>query len=295
MPLLVQAGHEVIGTTRHDDKGPQLKALGAEPLTLDALDRDAVRSAVTGVRPDVVVHQLTAITGRADFANLDRYFAATNALRTAGLDYLLDAAIAAGARRFVAQSFTGWTNPRTGGAVKTELDPLDDRPVDTARQTLAAIAHVERAVRDATAIEAVALRYGLFYGPGNAISADGEMAALIRARRLPIIGGGQGLWSFIHIDDAAMATKLAIESDVTGIFNIVDDEPAKAADWLPDLARLLGAKPPMRVPAWLVRPLVGPYIVNAMTANRGSSNAKAKRELGWRPAYPSWREGFRAL
>jgi nucleoside-diphosphate-sugar epimerase len=293
VPLLVQAGHEVIGTTRSDVKAPELRRLGARPLTVNALDRDAVRHAVADAKPEVVVHQLTAIAGKADFGNLDRYFAATNELRTTGLDYLLDAAIAAGARRFVAQSFTGWTNPRTGAALKTEQDPLDDQPVAKTTKTLAAIRHVEDTVGRATALEGVALRYGMFYGLGNAISKDGEMATMVRTRKLPIVGSGEGLWSFIHIDDAATATKLAIESDVTGLYNIVDDEPATANQWLPYMARVLGAKPPMRVPAWLVKPFVGEYIVNAMTANRGSSNAKAKRDLGWELAYPSWRTGFR--
>jgi 2-alkyl-3-oxoalkanoate reductase len=293
VPLLVQAGHEVIGTTRSDVRAPQLRRLGAHPLTVNALDRDAVRQAVTDAKPEVVVHQLTAIANKADFGNLDRYFAATNELRTTGLDYLLDAAIAAGARRFVAQSFTGWTNPRTGTASKTEQDPLDDQPATKTTKTLAAIRHVEDTVGRATAIEGVALRYGLFYGPGNAISKDGEMATMVRTRRLPIIGSGEGLWSFIHIDDAATATRLAIESDVTGLYNIVDDEPATANQWLPYMAQVLGAKPPMRVPAWLVKPFVGEYIVNAMIANHGSSNAKAKRDLSWELAHPSWRTGFR--
>lgn len=295
VPRLAEAGHEVIGTTRSTAKAGALNRLGAQALTLDALDRVAVRKAVGDVKPEVVVHQLTAIADKADFANIDRSFAATNELRTKGLDYLLDAAIAAGAGRFVAQSFTGWPNPRTGGMVKTEDDPLDDQPAVKARQTLSGIRHVERAMLEATAIEGVALRYGLFYGPGTALRPHGEIANTIRGRKLPIVGNGQGLWSFVHIDDAAAATHLAIESEATGVFNVVDDEPAPATEWLPYLAKVLGAKPPMRVPVWLARPLAGEFVINAMTANRGSSNAKAKRILGWRPQYPSWRNGFADL
>ncbi|HEY2795863.1 MAG TPA: NAD(P)-dependent oxidoreductase [Micromonosporaceae bacterium] len=292
VPILDAAGHDVIGTTRSASKQAELAALGAHPLILDALDRDAVMRAVTEAKPDVVVHQLTAIAPDADFTKVDKSLAATNVLRTTGLDYLLEAAVAAGARRFVAQSFTGWTNPRTGSLVKTEQDPLDDRPPASAQHTLAAIRHVEEATTGAPGIAGVALRYGMFYGTGNAISPEGSAGQMVLKRRLPIVGNGQGVWSFIHITDAAQATALAIQSDVTGLYNIVDDEPAPVATWLPYLAGVLGAKPPMHVPTWLGRAVGGAGAVNAMTANRGSSNAKAKRDLGWTLRYPSWRDGF---
>jgi 2-alkyl-3-oxoalkanoate reductase len=292
VPMLVAAGHEVYGTTRSAAKSETLTRLGARPVVVDALDRDAVAEAVAATGPEVVVHQLTAIDGNATFRNLDKDFAATNRLRTEGLDILLDAAVAAGARRFVAQSFTGWPNEHRGSWVKTEVDPLESNPVASNRETLAAIRHVESATTGASGIEGIALRYAYFYGPGNALGPDGPILKMIRARRFPIVGGGTGVWSFLHIHDAATATVAAIESSATGVYNIADNEPAPVNEWLPYLARVVGAKPPMRVPAWLGRLLAGAGIAEQMTVNRGSSNAKARKELGWEPTYPTWREGF---
>jgi nucleoside-diphosphate-sugar epimerase len=295
VPMLVARGHEVYGTTRSASKSGLLTELGAQPVVVDALDRDAVTKAVAGVGPEVVVHQLTAIDNDSSFRNPDKDFSVTNRLRTEGLDTLLHAAVEAGARRFVAQSFTGWPNEHRGGWVKTEDDPLEPNPIAGMRETLAAIRHVETAMTGATTIEGIALRYGYFYGPGNALGPAGRIVTMIRARQLPIVGGGTGTWSFLHIHDAATATVAAVEAQVTGVYNIADDEPAPVNVWLPYLAELLGAKPPMRVPAWLGRLLAGGPIVEQMTVNRGSSNAKARRDLGWQPSYLTWREGFRAL
>jgi nucleoside-diphosphate-sugar epimerase len=293
VPILAQNGHEVTGTTRSLGKADELRRLGAEPAIVDGLDRDAVIEAVAKAKPEVVIHQLTAISGSLDLRNLDRSFAATNRLRTEGTDNLLTAARLAGVRRFVAQSFTGWPYERTGGPVKTEDDPLDPRPAKGSQQSHAAIRHVENALTAAEYLQGVVLRYGGFYGPGNALGKDGEMLDMLYKRRVPIVGGGAGVWSFIHIDDAASATALAAEGGPAGIYNICDDEPAPVHEWLPYLARVIGAKPPLRVPAWLVRPIVGEFGISFMTKARGSSNAKAHRELGWTLKYPSWRQGFR--
>ena len=294
VPALRATGHEVIGTTRSMANGQWLEQAGAEPVVLDALDRDAVLRTVTAARPDVIVHQLTAI-GATDFRDLDGSFAMTNRLRTEATDHLLDAAREAGVKRFVAQSFTGWPNERSGGPVKTEADPLDAQPARKSEQSLAAIRHVESATTGARGIDGLALRYGFLYGPGTAIGRGGEMVELIKKRQLPIVGGGAGIFSFVHVADAAAATVAAVERGAAGIYNIVDDEPAPAATWIPYLADLLGAKAPRKVPAWLARPMLGELGINIMTRGRGSDNAKAKREFGWALTYPSWREGFRHL
>lgn len=288
VPALRAAGHDVVGTTRNQAKADGLREAGAEPVVLDALDAAAVHSAVTAARPDVVMHQLTAISA-PDFKNLDKSFAGTNRLRTEGLDHLLAAARDAGAKRFIAQSFTGWPNERSGTVPKTESDRLDPHPAKNSEQSLAAIRHVESAVGGADDIEGVVLRYGAFYGPGD------PLLEMVRKRKLPLVGGGAGVFSFIHIADAASATVAAVANGAPGVYNIVDDEPAPVATWLPYLAEALGAKPPRRLPVWLVKPMLGEFGVNWMTASRGSSNAKAKGELGWTPAYPSWRDGFQAL
>jgi nucleoside-diphosphate-sugar epimerase len=294
VPALVRAGHDVVGTTRSESKVPSLVEAGATPVVLDALNQSAVHQAVVEAQPDVVIHQLTAIANPG-FKKFDESFAATNELRTRGLDYLLEAARAVGAKRFIAQSYTGWPNERVGDSVKTEDDPLDASPAAASRKSLAAIRRLEAAVTSASGIEGVVLRYGTFYGTGGTgFGKDGEMAHLVASRKLPIVGGGAGVFSFIHIADAAQATLLAAENGAPGIYNIVDDEPAPVATWLPYLAEVIGAKPPRKVPAWLVRPMLGEFGVNVMTAQRGSSNAKARRELGWTPTYPSWRDGFRA-
>jgi nucleoside-diphosphate-sugar epimerase len=240
----------------------------------------------------VVVHQLTALAGAFDLKHFDRYFAQTNRLRTAGTDNLLAAARAAGARRLVAQSYAGWPFAREGGPVKAEDAPFDPDPPRSMSQTLDAIRHVE-AVAQAPGIEGVVLRYGGFYGPGTSVSGDGEMVTAIRQRKVPIVGNGAGVWSFVHIEDATAATVAAIEGGTPGLYHITDDEPAPVSAWLPELAAALGAKPPRRVPSWLARALIGEAGITMMTRIRGASNAKAKREFGWELRYPSWREGFR--
>lgn len=293
VPLLIDAGHDVVGTTRTPAKASELERAGAVPVVVDGLDRDGVLSAVTNAAPDVVIHQMTALGGMNDFKNFDHEFAFTNRLRTEGVDYLLDAARRAGARRFIAQSYTGWPNARTGGPVKTEEDPLDDRPAKNSRRSLEAIEYLERVVTGADDLDGVVLRYGGFYGPATGFTSDAAID-LIRKRQFPIISGGEGITSFIHIEDAATATAAAVDRGAPGLYNIVDDEPAPAHEWLPFLARTVGANPPRRMPAWLVKPLAGEHVVLMMTAARGSSNAKAKRELSWTPRYPSWRQGFPA-
>jgi nucleoside-diphosphate-sugar epimerase len=291
VPLLLDAGHKVTGTTRSPAKADALRAAGADPVVLDALDRDAVVAAVTAAHPDVIVHQLTALSDLSDLRNFDRAFAVSNRLRTEGTDHLLAAADAAGGVRIVAQSFGGWPYARTGGPVKTEDDPLDPGPVPSMRETLAAIRYVEDVV---TETQGIALRYGGFYGPGTSLAPGGAQIEAIRKRRFPVVGSGAGVWSFIHIDDAATATRAAIERGAPGVYNVVDDDPAPAREWLPALAAAAGAKPPRRVPRWLGRLAAGEAVVAMMTEIRGASNAKAKRELGWTPAHPSWREGFNA-
>jgi 2-alkyl-3-oxoalkanoate reductase len=286
LPELVARGHEVIGTSRSPEKSDRLDALGAEPIVLDLLDSGAVRRAVTTARPDAIVHEATALTGLSDLRNPDKAFAQTNRLRTEGTDALLAAARDIDVRRFVAQSFTSWPYAREGGPVKTEEDPLDPKPVSTMRETLDAIRHVEQAVLGAGG---VALRYGGFYG-----SPDDAQLELVRKRRFPIVGDGGGIWSFIHLDDAATATALALEAGAPGIYNVVDDEPAPVSEWLPVLADVIHAKPPRHVPRWLARILAGEAGVALMTEIRGASNEKAKRELGWTLRYPSWRQGFPA-
>jgi nucleoside-diphosphate-sugar epimerase len=293
VPVLVHAGHTVTGTTRHADKAEQLRFLGAEPAVLDPLDPAAVTAAVAAAEPDVLVHQLTALSGLGSFRKFSNGFAETNRLRTEGTDILLAAGRAAGVRRVVAQSFGGWPYARTGGPVKTEDDPLDPTPAPGAATSLAALKHLEAAVTGYG--EGLALRYGGFYGPGTSLSADGPHTEMVRQRKFPIVGGGGGIWSFCHIDDAASATLAACERGPAGVYNICDDEPAAVRDFLPVLAAAVGAKPPRHVPAWLARPLIGDQGMVMMTTARGMSNAKAKRELGWTPAYPSWRDGFRTL
>jgi nucleoside-diphosphate-sugar epimerase len=293
VPQLVARGHEVIGMTQTPAKQDLLRVLGARPVVADALDADAVARAVAEAEPDVIVHQLTALKG-IDFRHIDRSFALTNRLRTEGTDHLLAAGRAVGVRRVVAQSYAGWPFARTDGAVKTEEDALDPQPPDALRSTLDAIRHVERAVTAIDWGEGVVLRYGGFYGPGTNLSSDprAEMAEVVRKRKFPLVGDGAGVWSFIHIDDAAAATVAAVEHGATGIYQVVDDEPAPVSDWLPTLAKSLGAKPPRHLPRWLGRLAAGEAATVMMTEVRGASNAKAKRELDWQPVYASWRTGF---
>ncbi|HEY6747660.1 MAG TPA: NAD(P)-dependent oxidoreductase [Mycobacteriales bacterium] len=293
VPQLVAAGHTVVGTTRSPARAERLRRLGAEPAVLDPLDAAAVTAAVATAAPDVLVHELTALSKIGNFRKFGDEFAETNRLRTEGTDILLAAGRAAGVRRVVAQSFGGWPYARTGGPIKTETDPLDPTPAPGAASSLAAIKHLEEAVTGYG--EGLALRYGGFYGPGTSLSAGGPHTELVRQRKFPIVGDGGGIWSFCHIDDAASATVAACERGPAGVYNICDDEPAAVRDFLPVLCEVLGAKPPRHVPAWLARPLLGDQGMVMMTTARGMSNAKAKRELGWTPAYPSWRDGFRTL
>ncbi len=286
VPQLIDAGHEVIGTFRSPGNAERLRALGAEPVALDLLDARAVRKAVLETKPDAIVHQATALADVRFSRNLDRAFTETNRLRTEGVDALLAAAREAEVSRFVAQSFASMRNEREGGMVKTEDDPLDPTPAPTMRELHASLRHLEYAVTDAGGI---ALRYGVFYGADN----DG-LVEPVRKRQFPIVGDGGGVSSWIHLDDAAAGTVLALERGAPGIYNIVDDEPAPAREWLPALAEALGAEPPRHVPVWLARLLAGELGVIMGTTARGASNAKAKRELGWRLRYPSWRDGFPA-
>jgi 2-alkyl-3-oxoalkanoate reductase len=287
VPGLVSAGHEVTGSTRSALKANQLKAQGATPVIVDGLDRETVLKAVTAAQPEVVIDQMTALTSMRSLRNLDKTFAVTNELRSSGTDYLLEAAREAGTRRFIAQSFTGWNNIRSGTKVKTEDDPLDPHPLAGTARSLAALKHLEEAVPQAVP-EGLVLRYGVLYGHG----ASDLMLEAVRKRQLPVVGGGTGSWSWTEVTDAAAATVAAVTRGAPGLYNVVDDEPATVSEWVPYLASCLGAKPPMRAPAWLGRLLGGDLVAVWMTQGRGASNEKAKRELGWTPNYPSWRDGF---
>lgn len=292
VPQLIEAGHSVVGTTRTAAKVEIIRRMGAEPAIADGLEAQAIRTAVIAARPDVIVDQMTDLAGVTDLRHFDRAFATTNKLRTQGTDFLLAAAREAGVRRFIAQSFCGWTYGQSGEAIKTEADALDPDPPEELRRTLQAIQYLEGAVAGSASPEGIVLRYGSFYGPDTGMLSR-AMIDQVRRRRVPLIGGGGGRWSFIHVDDAAAATVAAIERGKPGeIYNIVDDEPAEVSEWLPALATLVGARPPIRVPAWLGRLFAGEHLVSMMTEVRAGSNAKARRELGWQPAHVSWREGF---
>jgi nucleoside-diphosphate-sugar epimerase len=298
VPQLVAAGHQVVGMTRTASNQDRLRALGAQPVVADALDPEAVASVVGAAEPEVIVHQLTALSGKMsirDARHPERSSMAkmTNRLRTEGTDHLLAAGRAVGARRFVAQSFGAFRYARTGGPVQTEADPLDPNPPGAMRPVVEALLYLEEAVTTIDWGEGLALRYGGFYGPGTGISLapDAEMAGLIRRRRFPIIGDGGGIWSHVHIEDAAAATAIAVERGKPGIYYIVDDEPVPVREWLPLVASALDARRPMRIPRWLGRLAAGEMATLMMTEVRGASNAKAKRELGWQLRYPSWRLG----
>jgi nucleoside-diphosphate-sugar epimerase len=293
IPMLVADGHQVIASTRFPSKFEDLRSLGAEPVEMDGLNRDEVLRRVVPAKPDVVIHQMTAIATVRDWRNLDRSFAETNRLRVEGTKYLMEAARQAGARRLIAQSYTGWPNERKGSRIKTEADPLDPNPPSGAASVVRSAAELERIVPAAEGLTGIVLRYGAFYGPGTSIAFDGDLVQRIRAGKLPLIGGGAGVWSFIHVDDAANATRLAVDRGSAGLYNITDNEPAEAAVWLPYLASVLGAPEPKRIPAWIARLVVGDMVVSTMTKARGSSNAKARRELRWEPGYSTWRDGFR--
>ena len=293
VPKLVAAGHDVTAMIRSESSAAGVRAFGANVVLADGLDAVAVKAAVDSVRPEVVVHQMTALKGGINFKKFDQSFAVTNRLRTEGLDHLLSASQAAGVRRFVVQSYAGWNLKHGDSPTNTEDAPYDPNPVPATRQTLAAIKYLESTVTGAEGIEGVVLRYASFYGPTADIGKGGSVVELIKKRRLPLIGSGTGVWSFIHYDDAADATVKAIDSDATGIYQIADDDPAEARVWLPEFARILGAKPPRHIPAWLGRLAVGDVGVAAFTEIRGADNSLAKQTFNWQPGYPSWRQGFR--
>ena len=295
LPKLVEHGHEVTGMTRTPSKAPLVEELGARAVVADALDPEQAAAAVAQAEPEVIVHQLTAISSLSSMRNIDRAFEQTNRLRTEGTDHLLAAGKAVGVKRFVAQSFAAWLYQRVGGPVKSEEDPLDPNPIRSVRETFGAIRYVEEAVTGADWTVGIALRYGGFYGPGTSIWAGGEHLEPIRQRKFPVVGDGGGVWSFIHIEDAAAATVAAVEGGERGAYNIVDDRPERVRDWLPAMAEMIGAPEPRRVPKPVGRLFAGKPGVIMMTELRGQSNDKAKRELGWSPRYPSWRDGLAEL
>jgi 2-alkyl-3-oxoalkanoate reductase len=291
VPLLVAGGHEVTGMTRSQDKLARLRAAGAEGVVADALDPDSMRGAVSAARPDAVIHELTALPQRIDPRKMARDFALNDRLRSEGTRILLDAAAAAGATRVIAQSIAFAYAPGPSGTLHAESDPLHLDAPEPFRRSVLALVELERAVLGAAG---VVLRYGYFYGPGSGISRAGSIGADVLRRRMPVVGGGAGVWSLVHVRDAAQATVRALTAGASGAYNVVDDEPAPVSAWLPALAEALGAPRPLRVPAWLARPLAGSYGVATMTSAQGAANALAKRELGWSPAHASWREGFRS-
>ncbi len=292
LPLLLDNKHEVVALTRSVIKAAALEDSGVSAAVVDPLDKERLTATVRREEPDVIIHQLTALTGVGNFRKLDQEFALTNRFRTEVTDTLLAAARTSGTKRFIAQSYCGWPYAKKGGPVKTEEDPLDPKPPESFTKTLAAIRSLEDKIKSTTFLEAVALRYGMFYGPGTSIGKGGAVLKMVRKRRLPIVGGGGGVWSFIHVLDAARATVAAISRGAPGIYNIVDDEPAKVTTWLPALAKAIEGKPPHRIPHWVGELVMGKAGVSMMTQIRGCSNAKAKRELNWTPIYPSWRIGF---
>jgi nucleoside-diphosphate-sugar epimerase len=293
VPRLVAEGHEVVGTTRTEEKLPMLRELGATGAVADLLDPDQVARVVAEAEPEVIVHELTALNRPFDVRHFDRTFEETNRLRTEATDHLLAAGRASGVKRFIAQSYAGWPFARTGALVKSEDEPLDPSPPAAMRETHDAIRHVEEAVTGADWTDGIVLRYGGFYGPGTSLSAEGgAQTEQIRERKFPVVGNGAGVWSFIHIEDAAEATVAAVTRGRRGVYNIVDDDPAPVAEWLPAAAIAIGAPPPRHVPRWLGRLVAGEAGAVMMTEVRGASNDKAKRELGWQPRHASWREGF---
>lgn len=307
LPMLVQAGHQVTAMTRSPQRSDALRAQGADPVVCDALDSQALREAVQNAAPEVVVHELTALPKRIDPRRMERDFALNDRLREEGTRNLVDAAVSAGARRVVAQSVafayaptdppgaaTDSSSPSPGEALHSEEDPLYVDAPAPFRRSARALAALERSVLETEGLQGTVLRYGYFYGPGSSYAADGSVADDVRRRRFPIGGKGMGVWSFVHVDDAARATLSAVQSERTGVFNIVDDDPSPISEWLPAYADMLGAKPPRRLPLTLVRWVAGEYTAHLMSTVRGASNRRAKHELGWKPLHPSWREGFRA-
>ena len=289
VPMLVARGHQVTGTAATEKGADRVRALGATAVVVDGLDAVGIGEAVARAEPDAIIHEMTSLSGTPDFKHFDRWFAQTNRLRTEGTEHLLAAAQASGVQRFVAQSFTGWSNARTGGWIKTEADDLDANPVEQQRETLAAIRFLERAVLSAP-LDGIVVRYGGLYGPGS----SDALGDIMRRRMFPVIGSGDGIVSSTHVDDAAGGTLAALERGRRGeVYQIVDDEPAPTREFIPAIAEALGAPKPLHIPAWLGRLLAGDVAVTMMTEARGSSNAKAKRELQWQPIWPSWRDGFR--
>jgi nucleoside-diphosphate-sugar epimerase len=293
VPMLIEHGHEVVAMTRSPGKALALQAIGAEPVVGDGLDRGAVVGTIGRARPDAIVHQATALSGKFDLKHFDRFFAQTNRLRTRGTDILLDAAREAGVRRFLAQGYAGWAYRSDGPELKGEDEPFEAELPAQMRSTVEAMQHLEGAVLGAPDVAGVVLRYGPFYGPGSGLWFDGDMAKMIRKRLMPVVGDGGAVWSLCHVEDAAAATVAALERGAMGLFNVVDDEPTRVGEFLPELAEVLRAKPPRHVPVWLAKPLIGDAGVWLMTKTRGVSNEKARAELGWAPRYPSWRDGFR--
>lgn len=289
VPKLVAKGHEVVATARSSAKLREIQAWGAEAVVMDGLDPASVKAAITAAHPEVIIHEMTALAAVTDLRNFDRKFALTNRLRTEGTRFLSDTAKQTGVRRLVAQGFTGWTNERDGSPIKDETSRLDPHPSKAMHKSLEAIAELEKTVTAATGVEGLVLRYGNLYGPGSTALLDA-----VRRRKLPVVGSGAGLWSFVHLADAAEATLAALDHGSPGLYNIVDDDPAPAAEWIPYLANVADAKPPFHVPAWAGRVAAGDAVVSMMTETRGSSNSKAKAVLSWTPRYASWREGFRS-
>ena len=284
---LIEHGHEVTATSRHPERAEHLRRLGAAVVQMDGLDAASVGEAVARAEPEAIIHQMTSLAGKLDMRHFDRSFRTTNTLRTTGTRHLLAAADAAGVKRFLAQSYTGWPSTRDGEGPSTESEPFDAHPARAQRETLAAIRTLETSVLGAP-LDGIVLRYGSFYGAG----VWEPLVEMVRKRMLPIIGDGAGVWSWIHVEDAASATVAALERGEPGVYNVVDDEPARASEWIPGLAKLIGAKRPLHVPVWLGRLLAGDVVVRMMTEARGASNEKAKWVLDWRPRFPSWREGF---
>jgi len=292
VPLLVAQGHSVVGMTRSDERAEQLREGGAEPVVVDVFDAEALRRAVTAAQPDVVVHELTDLPQNLDPRRAKEAYARNDRIRREGTSNLVAAAVASGAKRIVAQSIAFVYEPE-GDAVKDEDAPIWDDAPEPFTDSIAAVRQLEDMVVKADGIDGLALRYGFFYGPGTAYAADGSLAEMVRRRRFPVLGKGAGVFSYIHIDDAASATVAAVERGPSGIYNVVDDDPAPMRDWLPVYAEALGAKPPRRLPAWIGRIAAGKFTAAMATQLRGASNEKAKRELGWQPSHASWREGFK--
>jgi nucleoside-diphosphate-sugar epimerase len=292
LPLLLENKHEVVALTRSVTKAAELEDSGVSAIIVDPLDAQKLTAMVRRAEPEVIIHELSALSGADNFRKFDQEFALTNRFRTEVTDTLLAAARTIGTRRLIAQSYCGWPYAKKGGPVKTEEDPLDPKPPENFTKTLAAIRYLEAKVSNTKFLDVLALRYGMFYGPGTAIGKGGKILKMTRQRRFPVMGGGGGVWSFIHLLDAARATVAAMSRGAPGIYNIVDDEPAKVATWLPALAKAVEAKPPYKIPYWLGEIVIGKAGMPIMTQIRGGSNAKAKRELNWAPVYPSWRIGF---